>query len=269
MGSQDGMSIDCTVSIDPVSFHSAMVSQGDDRPSDEAILAQQNAMREQEAQWYPLVGEKEPLSALASEYAAGSTTFQDKIEHLAAEYEAIRRTRGDGNCFFRCFLFALLEHLLQGGSKEECVQVRERVARSEQRLRDLGYTEFTWEDFAAVSGVDGLLKRCQDPDCSNYAVMFLRFITSADIQHRADFFHPFLPDSAAAVGGPKEAAKQFCHKAVEPMGEESDHVHITAITDALAVPIRIVYLDRSAGQANFHEFLPKESVQATPAMTLL
>ncbi|CAI5525688.1 unnamed protein product [Closterium sp. Naga37s-1] len=258
---------------------------GDDRPSDEAILAQQNAMREQEAQWYPLVGEKEPLSALASEYAAGSTAFQDKIEHLAAEYEAIRRTRGDGNCFFRCFLFALLEHLLQGGSKEECAQVRERVARSEQRLRDLGYTEFTWEDFAAEyrellyavdpssaaekTTVDGLLKRCQDPDCSNYAVMFLRFITSADIQHRADFFHPFLPDAAAAVGGPKEAAKLFCHKAVEPMGEESDHVHVTAITDALAVPIRIVYLDRSAGQANFHEFLPEESVQATPAMTLL
>ncbi|CAI5472666.1 unnamed protein product [Closterium sp. Yama58-4] len=260
-------------------------SQGDDRPSDEAILAQQNAMLEEEAQRYPLVGEKEPLAALASEYAAGSTTFQDKIEHLAMEYEAIRRTRGDGNCFFRCFLFALLEHLLQDGSKEECEQVRERVARSEQRLRDLGYTEFTWEDFAAEYRelldavdpssaaekitVDGLLKRCQDPDCSNYAVMFLRFITSADIQHRADFFHPFLPDAMASMGAPKEAAKQFCHKAVEPMGEESDHVHITAITDALAVPIRIVYLDRSAGQANFHEFLPEESVQAAPAMTLL
>ncbi|GJP81164.1 hypothetical protein CLOP_g11332 [Closterium sp. NIES-67] len=53
------------------------------------------------------------------------------------------------------------------------------------------------------------------------------------------------------------------------MGEKSDHVHITAITDALAIPIRIVYLDRSAGQANFHEFLPEESVRATPAMTLL
>ncbi|CAI5987715.1 unnamed protein product [Closterium sp. NIES-64] len=260
-------------------------SQGDERPSDDAILAQQNAMREEEAQRYPLVGEKEPLSALASEYAAGSTAFQDKIEHLASEYEAIRRTRGDGNCFFRCFLFALLEHLLQGSSKEECEQVRERVARSEQRLRDLGYTEFTWEDFAAEYRelldavdpssaaekitVDGLLKRCQDPDCSNYAVMFLRFITSADIQHRADFFHPFLPDAVAGMSAPKEAAKQFCHKAVEPMGEESDHMHITAITDALAVPIRIVYLDRSAGQANFHEFLPEESVRATPAMTLL
>ncbi|CAI5494659.1 unnamed protein product, partial [Closterium sp. Naga37s-1] len=207
---------------------------------------------------------QEPLSALASEYAAGSSTFQDKIEHLAAEYEAIRRTRGDGNCFFRCFLFALLEHLLQGGSKEECEQVRERVARSEQRLRDLGYTEFTWEDFAAEYRelldavdpstaaekikVDGLLKRCQDPDCSNYAVMFLRFITSADIQHRADFFHPFLPDAMAGMGTPKEAAKQW-----SPWGEESDHAHITA---GLSVPILVTYLIAPACFSSYAFFVP-------------
>ena len=27
----------------------------------------------------------------------------------------------------------------------------------------------------------------------------------------------------------------FCRKMVEPMGEESDHIHIVAITDALQV----------------------------------
>lgn len=29
--------------------------------------------------------------------------------------------------------------------------------------------------------------------------------------------------------------EQFCRKYVEPMGEESDHIHIVAITDALQV----------------------------------
>lgn len=29
--------------------------------------------------------------------------------------------------------------------------------------------------------------------------------------------------------------EQFCRRYVEPMGEESDHVHIVAITDALQV----------------------------------
>ena len=54
---------------------------------------------------------------------------------------------------------------------------------------------------------------------------------------------------------------QFCKSAVEPMGEESDHVHITALSDALGVPIRVVYLDRSSCDnggvsVNHHDFIP-------------
>lgn len=45
------------------------------------------------------------------------------------------------------------------------------------------------------------------------------------------------------------------------MGEESDHVHITALSDALGVPIRVVYLDRSSCDTggvsvNHHDFIP-------------
>lgn len=45
------------------------------------------------------------------------------------------------------------------------------------------------------------------------------------------------------------------------MGEESDHVHITALSDALGVPIRVVYLDRSScdtggTSVNHHDFVP-------------
>lgn len=45
------------------------------------------------------------------------------------------------------------------------------------------------------------------------------------------------------------------------MGEESDHVHITALSDALGVPIRVVYLDRSSCDkggvsVNHHDFIP-------------
>lgn len=49
------------------------------------------------------------------------------------------------------------------------------------------------------------------------------------------------------------------------MGEESDHVHIIALSDALGVPIRIVYLDSSVGdggknvEVNSHDFTPSES----------
>lgn len=48
------------------------------------------------------------------------------------------------------------------------------------------------------------------------------------------------------------------------MGEESDHVHITALSDALGVPIRVVYLDRSSCDTggvsvNHHDFIPADS----------
>lgn len=43
------------------------------------------------------------------------------------------------------------------------------------------------------------------------------------------------------------SVEQFCQGHVEPMSEESDHIHIVAITDALQVPVRVLYLDSSSG----------------------
>lgn len=54
-----------------------------------------------------------------AEYEAGSDVFVAKIRHLQSSYGAIRRARGDGNCFFRSFIFALFEHLLQTRDFEE------------------------------------------------------------------------------------------------------------------------------------------------------
>ena len=48
----------------------------------------------------------------SAEYEAGSDVFVAKIRSLTMQYGAIRRARGDGNCFFRSFIFALFEHLL-------------------------------------------------------------------------------------------------------------------------------------------------------------
>lgn len=56
---------------------------------------------------------------------------------------------------------------------------------------------------------------------------------------------------------------QFCRSCVEPMGEESDHVHIIALSDALGVPVRVVYLDQSGDMndkpvtVNKHDFIPE------------
>jgi Peptidase C65 Otubain len=56
-------------------------------------------------------------------------------------------------------------------------------------------------------------------------------------------------------------------KEVEPMGRESDHIHISIMCKLCGVPVRIVYLDRSVGTSqdatndlsvNHHDF-PEDS----------
>ncbi len=87
----------------------------------------------------PLMGDREPLEVLAAEYAAGSPIYGQKIAKVNEEYGSIRRTRGDGNCFFRSFLFGYIEGLLLS---EDGARERDRVIGllegSKPTLMDVG-----------------------------------------------------------------------------------------------------------------------------------
>ncbi|KAL6900706.1 hypothetical protein ACP4OV_005382 [Aristida adscensionis] len=218
----------------------------------------------------PYVGDKEPLSALAAEFQSGSPILQEKIKLLGEQYVALRRTRGDGNCFYRSFMFSYLEHILETQDKAEVDRIMTKIEHCKNTLKSLGYIEFTFEDFFSVFidqlesvlqgnetsiGPEELLERTRDQTVSDFAVMFFRFVTSGEIQRRAEFFEPFIS------GLSNSTVAQFCKASVEPMGEESDHVHIIALSDALGVPIRVMYLDRSSCDTgnlsvNHHDFIP-------------
>jgi hypothetical protein len=163
--------------------------------------------REAEVQRTPLMGDREPLDALAAEYAAGAAIYRQKIGALGEEYGSIRwaaagsvaclaslvaapprscwqmspfrarrsahggmiqrpalqafhlcaplhthqpaphhpgwlaprrRTRGDGNCFFRSFLFGYLEHLLLSGDVAERDRLLGRLAALKKELVEVG-----------------------------------------------------------------------------------------------------------------------------------
>lgn len=73
----------------------------------------------------------------------------------------------------------------------------------------------------------------------------------------------------------------FCRRYVDPMDEESDHIQIVALTDALRVPLRVVYLDRSGSGGpttggapatpvvDMHDFAPEGAVGREPSVHLL
>ncbi|XP_039854915.1 OVARIAN TUMOR DOMAIN-containing deubiquitinating enzyme 1-like [Panicum virgatum] len=218
----------------------------------------------------PCVGDKEPLSSLAAEFQSGSPILQEKIKLLGEQYDALRRTRGDGNCFYRSFMFSYLEHILETQDKAEVDRIMIKIEECRKTLLSLGYIEFTFEDFFSIFidllesvlqgheapiGPEELLERTRDSQVSDYVVMFFRFVTSGEIQRRSEFFEPFIS------GLTNSTVAQFCKASVEPMGEESDHVHIIALSDALGVPIRVMYLDRSSCDTgnlsvNHHDFIP-------------
>ncbi len=65
----------------------------------------------------------------AAEYQSGSAVFVAKIKKLETMYKSIRRARGDGNCFFRSFIFAYMESLVHTADLTE----RNRSALSSLR----------------------------------------------------------------------------------------------------------------------------------------
>ncbi|KHG24297.1 hypothetical protein F383_08215 [Gossypium arboreum] len=216
--------------------------------ADDDIMQQQSAIHAEEAKKIPFVGDKEPLSMLAAEYESGSPILLEKIKVLDQQYAAIRRTRGDGNCFFRSFMFSYLEHILESQDRAEVDRIKGNVEECRKTLQSLGHTDFTFEDFFSLflEQLECVLQGKEDS---------IRFVTSGEIRKRSEFFEPFI------LGLTNATVEQFCKSSVEPMGEESDHVHITALSDALGVPIRVVYLDRSSCDiggvsVNHHDFLP-------------
>jgi ubiquitin thioesterase protein OTUB1 len=64
------------------------------------------------------------------------------------KYKYIRRTRGDGNCFYRAFGFGYLEKNLP--NEPELDRFRQLTYDLKDQLVKLGYLEFTVEDLRDV-----------------------------------------------------------------------------------------------------------------------
>lgn len=71
---------------------------------------------------------------------ASSHTTPPHPQHPYPQHTTLhgRRTRGDGNCFFRAFLFGYLEHLLLSGDAAECARVLARLEAMKRSLVEVG-----------------------------------------------------------------------------------------------------------------------------------
>jgi ubiquitin thioesterase protein OTUB1 len=148
----------------------------------------------------PLVSNKIPTTQLQNDYATDDKIYQDKVavninnkklsnlffdysKELIKKYKFIRRTRGDGNCFYRAFAFGYLEKNLN--NTKELERFRQLTYDLKDQLVKLGYLEFTLEDVrdVVIEIIDNIRKEADEKSLienfcsalySEYFVAYLR-----------------------------------------------------------------------------------------------
>lgn len=225
----------------------------------EAIKNQERLIEREIAEKIPFVSAKIPSHELKNDYQIDDDIYQSKIAHLQMDYDFIRRTRPDGNCFFRAFGFAYFESLIKDKNQEELDKFIKFTKTSKDELIKLGLPSVTIEDFydvflevllnikdGLIENSEQLLERFCEQTTSDYIVVYFRLITSGYLQQNAETFSNFIVGASNII--------DFCKTEVEPMYKESDHIHVVAITSALQVRTRIIYMDRADGAVNAHDF---------------
>jgi ubiquitin thioesterase protein OTUB1 len=243
----------------------------DDAPADvddaatAAAAAQQRNIIEAEIRANPMIGPlQRPSDVLAEIYQhADRSGFNQGIQYLTEKYD-MRSVRGDGNCFYRAFLFSYLEQLLisvssvpaspEGSEKqlksiinEEFSRITELIETSKEDLVSIGYSEFAIESFhdmfvellAALPSMtmESLLSTFQEDGSGDYYTWYMRALTAMYMRRNSERFYPFIDE------GLQIDMKTYCEKEVEPMGRECEQIHIIALTEYLKVGIAISYLD--------------------------
>ncbi|KAL0905397.1 hypothetical protein M5K25_023814 [Dendrobium thyrsiflorum] len=224
---------------------------------------------------------REPLLNLEQDVT--SHLVLKKIKELHEKYASFRRVRGDGNCFFRAFKFAYLEHILLMNDMGEANRILAKVEEFKYRilLDHMAPSETLISDYDAFCNIVTLvssssenrishavlLQWSKDEDgYSDPAIRFLRMVTSNEICKRQNHFEQsiqgLLCDDAMTV-------QKFCEIEVEPMDKDVDNVQIIAFVDALGVPIRIEYVQDSKHKLNHYDFGIEASALEEPYITLL
>jgi len=230
-------------------------------PTDDEILAQQDKIAAEIAKTQPQIGKLQAFSDLEEEYK-NSSKLLAKIKEGSKKYSGLRRVRGDGNCFYRAYLFAILEFVRT--KETSIVEFAKYVLASLPRLEKLGYSKLVMEEphdtlidilnwlKTETRSSDDLMEKLNDDNSDSYLVMYVRILTSAHLQTFAKQYSPYL--QGKVIG-------EFVKQEVEGMGKESDYVQCVALANELNIPLRIEYVDQSDGGLVGHVFPEKRQPQ--------
>mmetsp|Transcript_17070 Transcript_17070/g.22154 ORF Transcript_17070/g.22154 Transcript_17070/m.22154 type:complete len:299 (-) Transcript_17070:540-1436(-) len=268
-------------------------NESEQREDDETIHAKhakQLAEIEAEVKKQNLTSELLPLSTLISYYRSeGSDNFVSGCVYLkeVAGYTNYRRIRGDGNCYFRAFLYSICEACITGAvSSDRIKSLNAKIVQSLDEVCKFGYDRFALEMFheelvdlfevivAPVEKSDVPRKldefherMNEENSTSEYCTWFLRVVTASKLKSDPDRFLMFLDadDNASMMDIPT-----FCARQVEPMGKECGQCQVLALAEAMDIKVNVEYLDGRKVEKKLmrYEFGPDER-DALVEVTLL
>ncbi|EAN94599.1 putative otubain cysteine peptidase, Clan CA, family C65 [Trypanosoma cruzi] len=227
-----------------------MTSTAHDREMQMAII-------QSEIESVPLLSDPvEALSetcSLVKEFANSASILPKVLSLFASDnddrYSGIRYARRDGNCFFRCVVFSLLESML--GDSELTARYLEQATELRTKLIE-DYGDFV-EDFceAAIAVIHQIesggcttseeLYALATSHDSEYVIYFYRYAVSNYIRGHKDDFLPFV------MGLNYENVEDFCRAEVDAVSSESDNVQVVAFARCFQLKIVVEYLDGSVG----------------------
>lgn len=216
-------------------------------------------------------GPREQLSTLADEFRFNAK-FGEKVSRLEEHgYDAWRRIRGDGNCFYRAVGFAILEELVMLGSS-----IHERVewiTEFHERLARIHFGDA--EDAASHADLLGRLGRLRDGggwevpaqsdlELTPFGVLYRTFRDAGDPldlalirairQMLAEYLLAYADDESVGGGisfaticmaGGYDSVADYNRQVVLPLGTEAEGICLNAVPKALDISLRIAFLDRS------------------------
>jgi len=187
------------------------------------------------------------LNELLVEYPEGSV-FSKKIKNILNGHSKHlwRRVRQDGACFYRAYLFGILEHLAR--NPKDINKFLSLLKKSFTVVVESGFPQETIDDFfqefvesvtsieASPEGLETVHQMFKD-NRTDFLVAYCRFLTSAHIRLNKEIFMPFIE------GYP--TVESFCLAEVDPMYVEAEQPQIIALSAEFDIPVEIIYLDQS------------------------
>jgi len=265
--------------------------------TDADIERQRDAIVGEVAATQPLLGDEEDPAVLYAAYA-DNPSFLPKLRDFAARYAAIRRSRGDGSCFYRCALFGIGAHYVTAGvvapptkgapppaaaatapPPASPVQLQYEAllasvpSRVDTLINAFGYPDVTVPDFADAFvdwlrelGAPGatvetaVVAPLRDGMRGLYLITFVRCLVSLELLSKEEEYLPFVLGLAPHCA----TIKQFCDTEVEAVNVDADQLQITALCAALGVGARIAYVDAAPGDVCREVVFPEDGRAPAP-----